>query len=60
MKITTAEAILRVLESPNLCDRNLEPANIVDVVADLAKSQFQVAEALREVAKAIRETKSAN
>jgi hypothetical protein len=33
-----ARAILRTLESPNECDSNMEPANIVDVLAKLARA----------------------
>ncbi len=43
-----AEAIRYTLVSPNECDSNLEPANVVDGL-------FAIARALQDVASAIRE-----
>lgn len=44
--MTTADAIRRSLESPNVADQNLEPANLVDVVNYLALSTERVAKAI--------------
>ena len=41
-----AAAIVRTLESPNVCDSNLENANLVDVVERLARTTARVAEAI--------------
>ena len=42
----TADAILRTLESPNVPDSNLEPANLVDVANSLANATRAVANAI--------------
>lgn len=44
--MNTADAIVRTLESPNVNDSNLEPANVVDVVDRLARATFAVAKAI--------------
>lgn len=44
--MNTAEAIIRTLESPNVCDRNFEAANVVDVISRLANSTLRIAEAI--------------
>ncbi len=44
--MTTAEAIRRVMESPNVPDSNLEPANIVDVVHALGRAVYRLSEAV--------------
>ena len=44
--MTTADAIQRVLESPNVPDGNLEPANVVEVLAQLASAVRYVGGAL--------------
>ena len=41
-----AQALLHTLQSPNVPDRNLEPANVVDVLADLAHSGNRIASAI--------------
>lgn len=41
-----AEAILRTLESPNVSDRNLESANVVDVIAEVSTSIRYLAKAI--------------
>ena len=42
-----ARAILRTFESPNICDGNFEPANLVDVVAGLSQSAQNIANAIK-------------
>jgi hypothetical protein len=49
-----AQAIYDTLISPNVPDSNLEPANVVDALAHIAKSGFAIAAALREIAEALR------
>jgi hypothetical protein len=53
-----AEALDRVLTCPNVADRNLEAANVVDVLADLASAirgaGKDVSAALRDLADAVR------
>jgi len=44
--MTTAEAIRRTLESPNVCDSNLECANVVDVINYAACSASRIANAI--------------
>ena len=44
--MTTAEAIKRVFESPNVSDSNGENANVVDVVSFLARSCTKIANAI--------------
>lgn len=34
----TAHAIMETLMSPNVCDTNLEPANVVDVLAAIGRA----------------------
>lgn len=41
-----SQAIYHVLESPNECDRNLEPANVVDGLFAIARSLVGVAAAI--------------
>ena len=64
MKMTTAEALIRVMESTALCNSNLEPASIVDVVGELARNADKVADGLiaislsiDDLAKAVKESK---
>lgn len=49
-----AEAIVRVLESPNELDQNLEAANVVDALCQHARAMHRVAEGLQALAAAIR------
>jgi hypothetical protein len=42
----TPQAILRTLESPNVSDSNLEPANVVDVLSHLAHATARAANAI--------------
>jgi hypothetical protein len=49
-----AQAIYSTLISPNVPDSNFEPANVVDALAQIAKSGFAVAAALKEIAQAFR------
>ena len=44
--MNTADAICRTLESPNVADSNLEPANVVDVIERLARCTAKVANAI--------------
>lgn len=44
--MTTAEAIQRTLQSPNVADKNLEASNVVDVLDDLAMAAHRIAYAL--------------
>ena len=46
--MSTADAIRYTLQSTNVCDQNLEPANVVDVVNYLALATGRVADAIRE------------
>ena len=46
MKPDLAQVLLRVLESPNESDSNGETANIVDVVAHLARAIDRLAKAM--------------
>ena len=41
--MSTADALLRTLESPNVSDQNLEPANVVDVLNYLALAAGRIA-----------------
>ncbi len=52
-------ALAEVLISPNVADRNLEPANLVDTTDRIGTALFAVAEALKDVASAIREREGA-
>jgi hypothetical protein len=51
--MTTAEAIRSVFVSPNIADSNLEPANLVDVMANLAQAAWGISKGLDRIAKAI-------
>lgn len=44
--MNTADALLRALESSNICGRNLEAANVVDVINDLANATRSIARAI--------------
>jgi hypothetical protein len=44
--MTTAQAIVHTLESPNVADSNLEPANVVDVIDHLSRSARRIADAI--------------
>lgn len=44
--MNTADAILRTLESPNVADSNLEPANVVDVLQRVSGSIRRVSSAI--------------
>lgn len=44
--MTTAQAITHTLESPNVADSNLEPANVVDVINHLSYSTRRIADAI--------------
>jgi hypothetical protein len=44
--MNTADAIVRTLESPNVCDSNFENANVVDVINQLANATRYVANAI--------------
>lgn len=48
--MNTADAIVRTLESPNVSDRNLEPANVVDALDSLARSTRLIAAAVTPTA----------
>jgi hypothetical protein len=50
-----AQALAEVLISPNVPDRNLEPANLVDTTDRIGTALFAVADALHDVARAVRE-----
>jgi hypothetical protein len=54
-----AEAIRATLIRPNVSDSNWEPANVVDVLEDLANKVGRgldgIADAIRDLAEAIRE-----
>lgn len=50
--MNTADAILRTFESPNVPDRNLEPANVVDVLDRLTYATKRVAVAITPEASA--------
>ena len=50
-----AEAILAAFVSPNVPDFNLEAANVVDVIADLAKSIRYAGELIGEKLQGIQE-----
>lgn len=43
-----ASAMWGTLRSPNVCDSNFEPANVVDALASIAKGLFAVAKAIKE------------
>jgi hypothetical protein len=43
-----ADAIDRTFSSPNVSDSNGEPANVVDVLDDIARAIFSLAQAVRE------------
>jgi len=45
-----AEALIRVFESPNVTDSNLEDANIVDTLDDIARGLFFVGKQLKKIA----------
>ena len=42
--------------SPNVSDANFEPANLVDVVDDVARALFQIAKAIDGLAEAVRDS----
>jgi len=44
--VDAAEALREALISPNECDANLEPANVVDGLFAIARSLTAVAEAI--------------
>lgn len=44
--MSTADAIVRTLESPNVIDSNFEPANVVDVLNHLSNATGRVAKAV--------------
>jgi len=44
--MNTADALVRTLESPNVCDSNWESANVVDVINHLANATSRVAKAI--------------
>ena len=48
--MTTAQALRETLISPNVPDRNLEPANVVDVLAAVSVSLHQISNAITPVA----------
>jgi hypothetical protein len=48
------EALRDCLVSPNVADLNWEPANIVDVLADMNRSLGGIADGLNNIASAIR------
>lgn len=48
--MNTADAINRTLQSVNVLDSNLEPANVVDVIDDLALAVGRVAKAITSTA----------
>lgn len=47
-----ASAIRETLISPNIPDSNLEPANVVDVIANGANGLFSIAESLQRLGNA--------
>jgi hypothetical protein len=49
-----AHAILETLRSPNEHDRNGEAANVVDMLADVARGAWAIAEAIDRLADAVR------
>lgn len=50
MSDPVAKAIRETLISPNVPDSNLEPANMVDVIANLSNGAFRIASAITPVA----------
>lgn len=54
--MNTAQALKETLISPNVADSNMEPANVVDVVNNVARGCFAIAKAIDNLAAAIRET----
>jgi hypothetical protein len=46
--VTTGEAILEALISPNVSDSNMEPANIVDALDKIGNALWAIAKALQE------------
>ena len=44
-----AEALIRVFESPNVTDSNLEDANIVDALDDIARGLHFVGRELKKI-----------
>lgn len=44
--MTTESAIRDTLQSTNVADANLEPANVVDVIHQLARSTYLIANAI--------------
>ena len=44
--MNTADALVRTLESPNVCDSNMENANVVDVINYLANATSRIAKAI--------------
>jgi len=46
----TAQAIVESFISPNVSDRNWEPANVVDVLSNLAQAAYRVSTAISDEA----------
>lgn len=44
--MTPAEALIRTLESPDVCDSNGENANVVDAIAYVARAAYRVADSI--------------
>lgn len=44
--MTPAEALIRTLESPDVCDSNGENANVVDAIAYVARAAHRVADSI--------------
>ena len=51
------KAVWGTLQSPNVCDSNLEPANVVDAIDRLASGAFAIATAIKELAQAVHESR---
>ena len=43
-----AKAIMHCFESPNIADRNFEPANIVDAISEVGKALWVIADTLKK------------
>jgi hypothetical protein len=52
-----ADAIRYCFVSPNVSDSNLEAANIVDTLDDLARAGHRIATAIDNLAEAVREAR---
>ena len=48
MSKETAKAIVRCFESPNVSDRNGEPANIVDAISEVGNALWVIANTLKK------------